>query len=59
MFIYLGNSNGLSATPSQIINSPLLSSRSAFGFSLRSGVDLDGNGYPGMFRSSGLLFNNY
>ncbi|XP_008414711.1 integrin alpha-IIb isoform X1 [Poecilia reticulata] len=46
VFIYLGNSNGLSAVPSQIINSPLFSSRSAFGFSLRSGVDLDGNGYP-------------
>ncbi|KAM4717724.1 integrin alpha-IIb [Anableps anableps] len=46
VFIYLGNSNGLSATPSQVINSPLLSSRSAFGFSLRSGVDLDENGYP-------------
>ncbi|XP_043956298.1 integrin alpha-IIb isoform X2 [Gambusia affinis] len=46
VFIYLGNSNGLSATPSQIINSPLPGSRSAFGFSLRSGVDLDGNGYP-------------
>ncbi|MEQ2280477.1 hypothetical protein AMECASPLE_020335, partial [Ameca splendens] len=46
VFIYLGNSNGLSAMPSQVIDSPLPSRRSAFGFSLRSGVDLDGNGYP-------------
>ncbi|XP_061587945.1 integrin alpha-IIb [Cololabis saira] len=45
VFIYLGNSNGLSATPSQVIDSPL-PSRSAFGFALRSGTDIDGNGYP-------------
>ncbi|CAK6984596.1 LOW QUALITY PROTEIN: integrin alpha-IIb%2C partial [Scomber scombrus] len=46
VFIYLGNSNGLSATPSQVIDSPLPSSRAAFGFSLRGGADIDGNGYP-------------
>uniref|UniRef100_A0A669EWD0 Integrin alpha-IIb n=1 Tax=Oreochromis niloticus TaxID=8128 RepID=A0A669EWD0_ORENI len=45
VFIYLGNSNGLSGTPSQVINSPL-PSRTAFGFTLRSGADIDGNGYP-------------
>ncbi|XP_039980117.1 integrin alpha-IIb [Xiphias gladius] len=46
VFIYLGNSNGLSATPSQVIDSPLPSSRTAFGFTLRGGADIDGNGYP-------------
>ena len=49
VFIYLGNSNGLSAMPSQVIDSPLPSSRMAFGFTLSSGVDIDGNDYPGMF----------
>lgn len=47
VFIYMGNSNGLSATPSQVIDSPLSSSRTAFGFTLRGGADVDGNGYPG------------
>ncbi|XP_044038187.1 integrin alpha-IIb [Siniperca chuatsi] len=46
VFIYMGNSNGLSATPSQVIDSPLPRSRTAFGFTLRGGVDVDGNGYP-------------
>ncbi|XP_051249601.1 integrin alpha-IIb isoform X2 [Dicentrarchus labrax] len=46
VFIYLGNSYGLSATPSQVIDSPLPSSRTAFGFTLRGGADVDGNGYP-------------
>ncbi|KAM7387667.1 hypothetical protein PAMA_010011 [Pampus argenteus] len=46
VFIYMGNSNGLSATPSQVIDSPLPSSRTAFGFSLRGGTDIDQNGYP-------------
>ncbi|XP_049416848.1 integrin alpha-IIb isoform X1 [Epinephelus fuscoguttatus] len=46
VFIYLGNSNGLSATPSQVIVSQSSSSRTAFGFSLRGGTDVDGNGYP-------------
>ncbi|XP_070704517.1 integrin alpha-IIb [Pempheris klunzingeri] len=46
VFIYLGNSNGLSARPSQVIDSPLPSSRTAFGFTLRGGADVDGNGYP-------------
>uniref|UniRef100_A0A7N8XVA4 Integrin, alpha 2b n=1 Tax=Mastacembelus armatus TaxID=205130 RepID=A0A7N8XVA4_9TELE len=46
VFIYLGNSNGLSVTPSQVIDSPLPSSRMAFGFTLRGGADIDDNGYP-------------
>nr|XP_046272008.1 integrin alpha-IIb isoform X2 [Scatophagus argus] len=46
VFIYLGNSNGLSATPSQVIGSPVPTSRMAFGFTLRGGTDVDGNGYP-------------
>ncbi|TKS65008.1 Integrin alpha-IIb GPalpha IIb [Collichthys lucidus] len=46
VFIYLGNSNGLSAIPSQVIDSPLPSSRTAFGFTLRGATDIDGNGYP-------------
>ncbi|KAM4531041.1 integrin alpha-IIb [Odontesthes bonariensis] len=45
VFIYLGKSDGLSATPSQVIDSPL-SGRTAFGFTLRSGADIDSNGYP-------------
>ncbi|KAM8724532.1 integrin alpha-IIb isoform 1-T1 [Acanthopagrus schlegelii] len=46
VFIYLGNTNGLSATPSQVIDSPLQSNRMAFGFTLRGGADIDNNGYP-------------
>ncbi|XP_044188572.1 integrin alpha-IIb isoform X1 [Thunnus albacares] len=46
VFVYLGNKNGLSTTPSQVIDSPLPSSRTAFGFTLRGGADIDGNGYP-------------
>ncbi|KAM9346618.1 integrin alpha-IIb [Symphorus nematophorus] len=46
VFIYLGNSNGLSATPSQVIDGPSPSNRMAFGFTLRGGHDIDGNGYP-------------
>lgn len=49
VFIYLGKESGLSATPSQVIDSSLPSSRGAFGFALRGGVDIDGNGYPGVF----------
>ncbi|XP_072224113.1 integrin alpha-IIb isoform X2 [Leuresthes tenuis] len=45
VFIYLGKSDGLSATPSQVIDSPL-PGRTAFGFTLRSGADIDSNGYP-------------
>lgn len=47
VFIYLGKESGLSATPSQVIDSWLPGSRGAFGFALRGGVDIDGNGYPG------------
>ncbi|XP_029944730.1 integrin alpha-IIb [Salarias fasciatus] len=46
VLIYLGNVKGLSATPSQVIDSPSPSARTAFGFTLRSGSDIDGNGYP-------------
>ncbi|XP_056144271.1 integrin alpha-IIb [Lampris incognitus] len=46
VLVYLGNSDGLSATPSQVIDSLFPSSRAAFGFTLRGGVDIDGNGYP-------------
>ncbi|XP_041812274.1 integrin alpha-IIb isoform X2 [Chelmon rostratus] len=46
VFIYLGNANGLSAAPSQVIDSPLASGRTAFGFTLRGGADVDENGYP-------------
>eukprot|EP00064_Thunnus_orientalis_P022298 superscaffoldBa00007398_g22490 len=46
VFVYLGNKNGLSTMPSQVIDSPLPSSRTAFGFTLRGGADVDGNGYP-------------
>ncbi|KAM9744856.1 integrin alpha-IIb [Menidia menidia] len=46
VFVYLGGSGGLSATPSQVIGCPLPGSRTAFGFTLRSGVDIDSNGYP-------------
>ena len=49
MFIYLGKGDSLSATPSQVIDSPL-PGRTAFGFTLRSGADIDSNGYPGTFR---------
>uniref|UniRef100_A0A665WJQ6 Integrin, alpha 2b n=1 Tax=Echeneis naucrates TaxID=173247 RepID=A0A665WJQ6_ECHNA len=46
VFIYLGNSNGLSSTPSQVIDSPLSNGLTAFGFTLRGGSDVDDNGYP-------------
>uniref|UniRef100_A0A671V9Q7 Integrin alpha-IIb-like n=1 Tax=Sparus aurata TaxID=8175 RepID=A0A671V9Q7_SPAAU len=46
VFIYLGNIDGLSATPSQVIDSPLQSNKMAFGFTLRGGADIDNNGYP-------------
>ncbi|KAM6957804.1 integrin alpha-IIb [Aplochiton taeniatus] len=49
--VYLGNADGLSATPSQVINSPSPSNRAAFGFSLRGGTDVDGNGYPDLSQS--------
>lgn len=49
VFIYLGKEGGLSATPTQVIDGPLASgSRAAFGFALRGGVDIDGNGFPGV-----------
>lgn len=46
VFVYRGGSAGLVATPSQVIDSPS-GGRTAFGFTLRGGADVDGNGYPG------------
>ncbi|XP_063819247.1 integrin alpha-IIb [Pseudophryne corroboree] len=45
VYIYKGEKSGLSAQPSQILESPL-HPPSRFGFALRGGVDIDGNGYP-------------
>ncbi|XP_075033402.1 integrin alpha-IIb [Mixophyes fleayi] len=45
VYIYKGERFGLSAQPSQILESPL-QPPSRFGFALRGGVDIDGNGYP-------------
>lgn len=48
VFIYLGKEGGLSATPTQVIDSPQANGdKAAFGFALRGGVDIDGNGFPG------------
>ncbi|KAG8585374.1 hypothetical protein GDO81_005000 [Engystomops pustulosus] len=48
IFIFNGNSKGLNPKPSQILEgmwgSPM--APSFFGFSIRGGKDLDGNGYP-------------
>lgn len=48
VFIFNGNSKGLSAKPSQVLEGMWGSSLapSFFGFSIRGGKDLDGNGYP-------------
>ncbi|KAG8566603.1 hypothetical protein GDO81_013312 [Engystomops pustulosus] len=45
VYIYKGEKSGLSTTPSQILDNPL-STPSKFGFTLRGGKDIDGNGYP-------------
>ncbi|KAM4691933.1 integrin alpha-IIb [Rhinophrynus dorsalis] len=43
--IYMGTKSGLSPQASQVLESPL-PPPSRFGFALRGGTDLDGNGYP-------------
>ncbi|XP_066222404.1 integrin alpha-IIb [Saccopteryx leptura] len=43
--VFLGQSEGLSSRPSQVLDSPFPTG-SAFGFSLRGATDIDDNGYP-------------
>ncbi|XP_012887391.1 PREDICTED: integrin alpha-IIb [Dipodomys ordii] len=45
VLVFLGQSEGLSARPSQVLDSPFRTG-SGFGFSLRGSVDIDDNGYP-------------
>ncbi|XP_075701447.1 integrin alpha-IIb [Rhinoderma darwinii] len=45
VYIYKGERSGLSTQPSQILENPL-PTPSKFGFTLRGGKDIDGNGYP-------------
>ncbi|XP_057631468.1 integrin alpha-IIb [Chionomys nivalis] len=45
VLVFLGQSEGLSPRPSQVLDSPF-SAGSGFGFSLRGAVDIDENGYP-------------
>lgn len=45
VLVFLGQSEGLSPRPSQVLDSPF-SAGSGFGFSLRGAVDIDDNGYP-------------
>ncbi|XP_069883973.1 integrin alpha-IIb isoform X2 [Dipodomys merriami] len=45
VLVFLGQSEGLSARPSQVLDSPFPTG-SGFGFSLRGSVDIDDNGYP-------------
>ncbi|XP_029783721.1 integrin alpha-IIb [Suricata suricatta] len=45
VLVFLGQSEGLSSRPSQILDSPFPAG-SGFGFSLRGGSDIDDNGYP-------------
>uniref|UniRef100_A0A3B1KJX7 Integrin, alpha 2b n=1 Tax=Astyanax mexicanus TaxID=7994 RepID=A0A3B1KJX7_ASTMX len=49
VFIYMGQSDGLNPHNMQVIESPFQPPKpaAAFGFSLRGGTDIDGNGYPG------------
>ncbi|KAG5279577.1 hypothetical protein AALO_G00079290 [Alosa alosa] len=48
VFIYMGQSEGLSPQPTQVLESPFPSPRtpSSFGFTLRGDTDVDDNGYP-------------
>ncbi|XP_063069180.1 integrin alpha-IIb [Engraulis encrasicolus] len=49
VFIYMGQSGGLSPQALQVLQSPFpatLHAPSAFGFTLRGGTDVDDNGYP-------------
>ncbi|NXM68715.1 ITA2B protein, partial [Serilophus lunatus] len=45
VFIFRGQSEGLEPVPTQRLDSPF-AGPAAFGFALRGGTDLDGNGYP-------------
>ncbi|XP_015995238.2 integrin alpha-IIb isoform X2 [Rousettus aegyptiacus] len=45
VLIFLGQSEGLSSRPSQVLDSPFPEGF-GFGFSLRGAVDIDDNGYP-------------
>uniref|UniRef100_A0A8C2MYI9 Integrin alpha-IIb n=1 Tax=Cricetulus griseus TaxID=10029 RepID=A0A8C2MYI9_CRIGR len=45
VLVFLGQSEGLTPRPSQVLDSPFPRG-SAFGFSLRGAVDIDDNGYP-------------
>uniref|UniRef100_A0A8C2W2Z3 Integrin subunit alpha 2b n=1 Tax=Chinchilla lanigera TaxID=34839 RepID=A0A8C2W2Z3_CHILA len=45
VLVFLGQSEGLSARPSQVLDSPFHTG-SGFGFSLRGATDVDDNGYP-------------
>lgn len=62
VYIYLGNPDGLSKEPSQIISASDLGfypNLNTFGSSLSGGVDLDGNSYPdltiGAYNSSAVV----
>ncbi|XP_028843576.1 integrin alpha-IIb [Denticeps clupeoides] len=48
VFIYMGKSTGLSEQYVQVLESPFhsINAPAAFGFTLRGGMDVDGNGYP-------------
>lgn len=46
VLVFLGQSEGLSSRPSQVLDSPFPTG-SGFGFSLRGATDIDDNGYPG------------
>ncbi|XP_004597441.4 integrin alpha-IIb [Ochotona princeps] len=45
VLVFLGQSEGLSSRPSQVLDSPFHMG-SGFGFSLRGATDIDDNGYP-------------
>lgn len=58
MYIYNGDSEGLSEKPSQVIRGQWAAGSipASFGFALRGAKDLDMNGYPGERRSSDGFF---
>ncbi|KAK2506387.1 hypothetical protein MC885_020142 [Smutsia gigantea] len=45
VLVFLGQSEGLTSRPSQVLDSPFPTG-SGFGFSLRGATDIDDNGYP-------------
>nr|XP_034992360.1 integrin alpha-IIb isoform X2 [Zootoca vivipara] len=55
VYIYQGHHEGLSSSPTQILESPF-SGPAGFGFAIRGALDIDANGYPdvlvGAFRAS-------